>query len=131
MSGEVSPAVCPAGYYCGPSTEYGTQLPCPVGTYSSATKLQNITQCLACSPGHYCGSSGLTSPTGPCSAGFYCGGGASYANQSDSYHEDRSYAGDTCVNATKHGLNNECPPGTTQLNRMESVVVLYAVVVVV
>lgn len=33
------PTDCPAGYYCESGTKYGTQYPCPDGTYSAATGL--------------------------------------------------------------------------------------------
>ena len=64
--------ICPPGYYCEEGTEYATQHPCPVGTFSNKTGLSHRLQCADCSGGHYCGQSGLDSPEGKCSAGFYC-----------------------------------------------------------
>lgn len=32
--------------------------------------------CSPCPPGHFCSTTGLTSPSGPCLAGFFCRGGA-------------------------------------------------------
>lgn len=34
--------------------------------------LSMATECLACPPGHFCGTSGLTVPSGPCSSGYFC-----------------------------------------------------------
>lgn len=69
---------CPAGSFCPPQTE--TPEPCPLGTYSSATKLTSASECESCSQGQYCGEVGLTAPSGPCDAGFYCLTGAQSPN---------------------------------------------------
>ncbi|XP_059234209.1 multiple epidermal growth factor-like domains protein 6 [Mustela nigripes] len=93
---------CKAGHYCPQGTMWGTQFPCPAGTYSSqagngqvedcllcppgafcpsgAPKpmlcprmlLSMASECLSCPPGHFCGASGLTAPSGPCSPGYFC-----------------------------------------------------------
>ena len=44
---DVTPAACPAGYYCPAGTGY-IWTPCPLGTFSTATGLSNITQCTPC-----------------------------------------------------------------------------------
>lgn len=54
--------ICPAGFYC----EEGTQVPspCPPGTYSFTTMNVNVSDCLACDLGQYCGAYNLTEPSG-------------------------------------------------------------------
>lgn len=37
--------------------------------------LTDIFGCQACPPGHFCGTDGLSHPSGLCQAGFYCVGG--------------------------------------------------------
>lgn len=61
---------CPQGYYCPKGTEYPKK--CPSGHFSNNTGLHNSSQCSPCTPGFYCLTSGLTSPTGQCTAGYYC-----------------------------------------------------------
>ncbi|CEM31004.1 unnamed protein product [Vitrella brassicaformis CCMP3155] len=63
---------CPAGYYCPEGTEWGTQYPCPVGTYSDVQRLTSYTECKPCSAGQYCARRGLSAPSGLCAAGYYC-----------------------------------------------------------
>jgi DNA-binding beta-propeller fold protein YncE len=56
-----------------------TSPPCSVGFYcpsGSSSPTQH-----ACTPGSYCATSGLSSPSGLCSGGFYCGAGSSTATQ--------------------------------------------------
>lgn len=40
---DVTPAACPAGYYFPASTGY-IQTPCPLGAFSTATGLRNLTR---------------------------------------------------------------------------------------
>ena len=47
--------------------------------------------CHSCTAGYYCGTTGLTSPTGQCAAGFYCSGGANV-----SAPQDGGLTGDIC-----------------------------------
>lgn len=49
---------------------------CPVGTFSNSTGLTGAQQCTPCLPGSYCGSSGLSQPSGSCRGGYYCLTGA-------------------------------------------------------
>ena len=42
---------------------------CPVGTFSNRQGLQNSSECDACTPGYYCGQTGLTAESGTCWAG--------------------------------------------------------------
>ena len=66
---------CPPGYYCKEGTRFNTQHPCPEGTFSNLTGLQDVSQCGDCSGGYYCGSRGLDAPEGKCGAGFFCPSG--------------------------------------------------------
>lgn len=59
--------VCPAGRYCLEGSSVGTH--CPVGTFSNRQGLQNSSECDACTPGYYCGQTGLTAESGTCWAG--------------------------------------------------------------
>ena len=64
---------CPIGDYC----EKGSAKPkpCPVGTYGSAKKLTQASDCTDCPIGSYCMSAGLTAaPTtaNQCEQGYYC-----------------------------------------------------------
>ncbi|MES1909505.1 MAG: hypothetical protein MHM6MM_002234 [Cercozoa sp. M6MM] len=74
-AGASTTLTCPRGSYCPQGT--AIPVPCPVGTFGNVTGLASVSECNACTPGSYCGSSGLTAPTGPCDAGSLCTGGAS------------------------------------------------------
>ena len=54
--------ICPAGYYCEEGSPWPTS--CPPGTYSPSVKNENITDCVECSLGEYCGDYNLTEPSG-------------------------------------------------------------------
>jgi hypothetical protein len=59
-------AVCPAGIYCPGGG--AAPVPCPAGTYSSATSQAAATTCIACSAGILC-AGGATSNAVTCPAG--------------------------------------------------------------
>ena len=61
---------CPCGQYC----EAGVTEPanCPPGTYLNSTGASMLADCIPCTAGFYCASSGLSFPSGPCQAGYYC-----------------------------------------------------------
>ncbi|CAN0327981.1 unnamed protein product, partial [Hapterophycus canaliculatus] len=109
LQGADAPVDCPRGSYCPDGTQWGTQYPCPVGTFSAATSLTNITMCSVCTPGWYCETVGLDEPTDECDEGYYCGGGATVANP-DSMSAV-GYQGDTCVDRSNGTTNDLCPPG--------------------
>ena len=62
--------ICPAGRYC-PSGVAWPQA-CPLGTYSSATGNADLTDCLPCDVGEYCGQHNLTETSGSNLQIFYC-----------------------------------------------------------
>lgn len=70
---------CQPGYRCSEATDSVTNPPiqCAAGTFQNS---YGGSVCKECPPGYYCGTAGLTAPTGPCSAGYYCTGGASTPN---------------------------------------------------
>ena len=53
---------CPEGFYCGEGSPY--PLACPLGTYSPSLGNENVTDCLDCTHGQYCGDHNLTAPSG-------------------------------------------------------------------
>jgi hypothetical protein len=67
--GTVYPASCPLGSYCIEGTRYPTEYLCPNGTFGNKMNLSSSSECSSCSPGSYCGSEGLSEPTGLCKAG--------------------------------------------------------------
>lgn len=64
----------------------------------------------------YCGSQGLTKPSGYCKEGYYCGGGSSVATPDSrhigySSHSQESYSGETCLTTRDAALNGICLQG--------------------
>ncbi|KAJ7990480.1 hypothetical protein DPEC_G00300750 [Dallia pectoralis] len=64
--------VCPEGYYCPGNSSSKDQYPCPAGTINPNSGMTSPHACLACPPGLYCGSPGLSGVSGRCSAGYLC-----------------------------------------------------------
>ncbi|KAK1786529.1 hypothetical protein P4O66_017651 [Electrophorus voltai] len=65
---------CPVGHYCPEGSSL--PLPCPLGTFSSSLYTRQSSDCSLCPAGQFCGSVGLSRPSGPCQEGFYCPSGA-------------------------------------------------------
>ena len=108
---------CPMGHYCEQQTS--VPAPCPAGTFSNTTHLQAENECTQCTYGHYCGTDGLTEPTGECWAGFYCLRGASSPNNPVvDATSGPCPAGHYCPNATSYPLG--CPCGTYNPSTGES-----------
>lgn len=61
---------CPVGNYCPPGVKDPTE--CPQGTYNPTPNSWEPFHCLDCPPGKYCGSKGLSAPTGDCDPGYFC-----------------------------------------------------------
>ncbi|KAJ8397174.1 hypothetical protein AAFF_G00440080 [Aldrovandia affinis] len=55
---------CSSGHYCPEGTQYGSQYPCPPGTYSTKMGNEQREDCQFCPEGHYC-LEGTSKPT-PC-----------------------------------------------------------------
>ena len=92
--------LCQEGYYCPEGTVL--EIPCPAGTYSATNHLSMESECLACEPGQYCNTTGLTAPQGLCSPGYFC-----FAGSSTAQPVNRTF-GDICP------LGNYCPSGAQQ-----------------
>lgn len=58
-----------SGYYCPAGTKYSTEYPCPLGTFSNVTGLQNVSVCTACPGGYFCDQLALTEYSKTCQAG--------------------------------------------------------------
>jgi len=61
---------CPAGSYC-PSNA-SAAIPCPGGTFNSATKQQGLSACIGCSSGYYCPPGSISGTSFVCPLGSYC-----------------------------------------------------------
>ncbi|CEM36103.1 unnamed protein product [Vitrella brassicaformis CCMP3155] len=119
---------CHAGYFCNQNasdpTKYktqesklcgpGTWCPenalsveeCLEGEFNPARGNENATDCLPCTPGFYCDSTGLAEPTGPCNAGHFCGPNSTSAT------ENTCPAGTFCAVQSYEAV--PCEPGTYQ-----------------
>ena len=102
--------VCPEGHYCEVGSSMG--VPCPAGTFSKSTSLQNISQCTPCTPGLYCPVLGLEAPVGPCSAGYFCSEGAIMPNPSSQLYGSHCPSGHFCPEGS--AFPQLCPSGTFQ-----------------
>ena len=108
---------CDTGHYC-PS---GTISPvrCPPGTFSPSLGNTNITDCLTCSLGYYCETSGLTYPTDPCDEGYYClTGSTNKAHAVDSDTGGPCPVGHYCLSGTH--TPTQCPIGTYMPHTLSS-----------
>jgi hypothetical protein len=108
--GVQNPESCPSGYYCPTGTKFATEYPCPNGTYNPDTNKEQLSDCIQCTAGSYCGTEGLSAPTGLCAAGYYCIGSAVIENPTDGTTGDICPAGSYCVSGSSYFT--ECPKGT-------------------
>lgn len=60
---------CPQGHYCPNGTAFATQFPCPRGYFRNSSMGQSVEDCVLCPGGHYCGTEGLSYPSGLCDEG--------------------------------------------------------------
>ncbi|XP_036928145.1 uncharacterized protein LOC119004899 isoform X4 [Acanthopagrus latus] len=112
---------CPQGRFCPEGTSL--PLPCPPGTYSDSLYLTDAFGCSPCPAGQFCGTAGLTRPSGLCQAGFYCPGGDTTATGSEGglcppahYCPDGSASPVPCpagtyTNLTGQSVCSRCPAG--------------------
>ncbi|XP_030258688.1 zonadhesin isoform X7 [Sparus aurata] len=112
---------CPQGRYCPEGTSL--PVPCPPGTYSDSLYLTDAFGCSPCPAGQFCGTAGLTRPSGLCQAGFYCPGGDTTATGSEGglcppahYCPDGSASPVPCpagtyTNLTGQSVCSRCPAG--------------------
>ena len=104
------PVPCPPGMFCPGNTTYASEFQCPPGTYSNATHLASVDECLPCPAGWYCGEHGLTGPSGLCDAGWYCHAGSSTPQPAGGAAGAPCTAGHYCDDGSQ--LPVACPPGT-------------------
>lgn len=100
--------ICPQGKYC--EQGVGTPENCPPGTYSSATQLTRLSDCLPCASGSYCATPGLVTPTGLCNEGYFCKVSQVSPSPGDSNDGGICPKGHFCGNGT--GNPSECSDGT-------------------
>ncbi|KAG7455700.1 SCO-spondin-like isoform X1, partial [Solea senegalensis] len=110
VSGTQTPTLCPKGHYCPAGTQSGVLFPCPAGAFSRQMGLSNKSGCELCSPGRYCSSPGLASPTGVCSPGYICVHGSVSAQPVEGTTGGRCSAGFYCPQGTSYMV--PCPAGT-------------------
>lgn len=61
--------------HCPPS--HAQCLPTPMCLSVFRMFLSMSSECLPCTPGHFCSASGLSAPSGPCAPGYFCLAGVS------------------------------------------------------
>uniref|UniRef100_A0AAV2J154 Uncharacterized protein n=1 Tax=Knipowitschia caucasica TaxID=637954 RepID=A0AAV2J154_KNICA len=70
LAGSAAPTGrCSSGHYCPEGTAYGSQFPCPVGTYSIQMGNRHIDDCVICPEGFFCPEG--TSKPSPCPRATY------------------------------------------------------------
>ena len=117
VSGSVNGVVCPVGNYCPEGTASEFEHQCPIGSYNNYTGATAESDCLACLPGHYCASSGLTLPSGRCEPGYYCSLGSMTPRpvDIDVNYTDFNSACPVSINATGGicPIGHFCPEGSS------------------
>lgn len=110
--GTATPAVCPRGKFCPGQTI--TPMNCPEGTFGNSTGLRHGEECSSCSPGYYCETAGLTTPTGICNQGFVCRVGSNSSSPLGDPANDKDNSkcpkGGYCP--TGSSIAQACPKGT-------------------
>ncbi|OAF70026.1 hypothetical protein A3Q56_02216, partial [Intoshia linei] len=83
--------LCDYGHYCTLGTIKPT--PCPMGTFRNILGGKTVADCIKCTAGSYCATTGLQNPTGLCYRGYYCSGvtGATLPNPTASICPAKSY----------------------------------------
>ena len=94
-TGNYTQFLCPVGYYCPAGTAFMNQYPCPQGTFSPVQGLTESSQCLQCTPGNYCGTTGLNATSGLCQAGYFCKIGSKLSNPQVDFPGDAN--GGRCI----------------------------------
>jgi len=97
---------CPAGFYCPSGTP--RPVPCPAGRFRATQQGAVLNDCGLCTPGKYCGKSGLSAESGDCDIGYFCPGG----NTSPRPSGNRCPKGQYCVAGSKAAV--DCDAGTYQ-----------------
>ncbi|PHJ25134.1 gcc2 and gcc3 domain-containing protein, partial [Cystoisospora suis] len=105
---------CPTGHYCPEGSTF--PIPCPIGSFAADT---GNAECPSCPGRAYCGSPGLSAPSGACEEGYACVKGAPAARPSNRIFGSNGHEGygacppgSYCPSATSEPI--PCPPGTYQ-----------------
>ncbi|CAK7320737.1 hypothetical protein VULLAG_LOCUS22832 [Vulpes lagopus] len=104
------PIACPPGHYC--PAQGLLSIPCPMGTFREAPGAAHVEDCQLCSPGTFCGRTGLAKPQGLCSPGHHCGPGSNTSSPEGLPFGDLCPAGHFCPAGTKNARQRPCPAGT-------------------
>ncbi|KAF6736840.1 hypothetical protein FQA47_014055 [Oryzias melastigma] len=129
---------CNSGHYCPEGTAYGTQFPCPAGTYSIQMGNRHTEDCLECPEGSFC-EQGTSKPSpcppstfrplkggqklkdcSPCPAGYFCPHSATVSPRvcgAGSYSDEGSKECSPCLQG------HYCSDETTSEEAMLSVMV--------
>ena len=84
--------LCTVGKYCPANSS--KQFNCGSGTYMPHEMATASGDCVACPPGKYCDSAGLSDLTSKdCTAGYYCTGSADNAVQNACGYDEKCVAG--------------------------------------
>ncbi|KAM4652057.1 LOW QUALITY PROTEIN: uncharacterized protein O3C94_014393 [Discoglossus pictus] len=106
---------CPSGFYCPKGTKHAGQFPCPRGYFNPDQRTQSLDSCLPCTPGHYCGTEGLSIASGKCDPGWFC---VSAAWTPQPFDLDNYTSANCLCPATATGgkclPGFYCPEGTTE-----------------
>ncbi|CAH1797049.1 unnamed protein product [Owenia fusiformis] len=102
---------CPVGHYCPEGTP--TPIQCPAGTLRNVTGGAALEDCLPCTGGSYCETSGLSQPTGLCQRGYYCPSNHSTTTKTPT--ELPCTPGHYCPEGSSEPLG--CPGGESQPNQ--------------
>ena len=111
-STDYSSTPCQAGHYCPTGTGAPTDYPCDKGYYNNYTGKGQVEDCMACEPGEYCDTPGLSVPTDKCAPGWYCTRGAWGRKPTvvGDYVSDNTSMTDECFCGT-NTTGGKCQPG--------------------
>ena len=101
---------CAEGYYCPQGSPLS--LACPSGTYQSAPLTYSASQCIPCTLGSYCTSTGLTSVQGACDQGYYCLLGTAVPRPTTGTENNYCTTGQYCPTGSSEATS--CLAGTYQ-----------------
>ncbi|XP_062606170.1 multiple epidermal growth factor-like domains protein 6, partial [Saccostrea cucullata] len=107
--GTSDPVPCPEGFWCPVRSVSANLNPCLIGQYLNTTGGQKAADCLSCSPGKYCETTGLSTPTGNCDGGWYCTSGATVARPTMTAQGGQCTVGNFCPNGSS--AETPCSPG--------------------
>mmetsp|Transcript_33797 Transcript_33797/g.33295 ORF Transcript_33797/g.33295 Transcript_33797/m.33295 type:complete len:312 (+) Transcript_33797:850-1785(+) len=96
---------CPKGHFCTQGATSASS--CLAGTFQNSYAQSS---CKDCPPGYYCGTAGLSTPTGSCTAGYMCYGKSTIGNPTDGTVGAVCPAGSYCTTGSAKAII--CEDGT-------------------